>query len=304
MMTTDSMMTETKSPTEEMPEEKEMSKELVIIDPPVITTGPKRSLVRIVPSGRASCPGGGDDVHRTVALLESTDWETAVRGLKQLTGLVKRGARADSVALEAQVQTVCAALARHVRSLRSQVSRQACLAAKETLEALGGKSSAGDAALEQLAGPLLQRTADTNRFLRADAHSALDSLAKKMGAARVASVASGPSGARHHSAVVRCSGARLLAALARRIGAEKFMALPRETRDRALRAAADLLTDGSQDTRTHAKDLFAQLAPAADKLHAALADAVPSTTMRHIAKTIGNIAPPNRFQTESNGITT
>lgn len=191
-----------------------------------------------------------------------------------------------------QAQAVCSALAKHVRSLRSQVSRQACLAARETLEALGGRSAASDAALEQLAAPLLQRTADTNRFLRADAHAALDTLVKKMGPARVAGIASGAAGARHHSAVVRCSSARLLASLIRRIGPEKFMSLPRDARDRVLKAAAELLTDGSQDTRTHAKDIFSQLAPTADRLHAALADAVPASTMRHIAKTIGALAPP------------
>lgn len=179
------------------------------------------------------------------------------------------------------------------------MARHACVAAKEALDSLGGRSAASDAALEQLAAPLLQRTADTNRFLRADAHAALDALSRRMGAARVAGLASGTSGARHHSAVVRCSAARLLASLVRRLGGQRFMALPKEYRDKALKAAAELLTDGSLDTRTHAKDVFSQLAPVASRLHAVLAEVVPPSTMRHVSKTISALAPPPNASNKS-----
>lgn len=103
--------------------------------------------------------------------------------------------------------------------------------------------------LEELVGPLLQRTADTNRFLRSDAHRALDAMSRHCSTGRVVQVLS-LRGVHHHNGIVRCATARLLAGLVTRLGHERFFSLPRDTRDKVLRAGAEMLTEGSLDTRS------------------------------------------------------
>lgn len=62
-----------------------------------------------------------------VSNLESPEWEQSVRGLQGLVRLVRH--HQDTV--EGQLHTICVLLARHIKNLRSQVARAACLTASE-----------------------------------------------------------------------------------------------------------------------------------------------------------------------------
>lgn len=102
--------------------------------------------------------------------------------------------------------------------------------------------------MEELTVPLLQRTADTNKFLRADANAALDQMCLNMTASRAVTVLTAR-GAMHHNAVVRCVTARLFTELVQRLGSNRVFQLPREVRDKILAVGANMLMEGSLETR-------------------------------------------------------
>lgn len=63
--------------------------------------------------------------------------------------------------------------------------------------------------MDEIACPLLQRTADTNRFLRADANAALDIMCEQLPIHRVIPVIT-LRGCGHQNAVVRATAVRIL----------------------------------------------------------------------------------------------
>lgn len=102
--------------------------------------------------------------------------------------------------------------------------------------------------LEEIAVPLLHRTADTNKFLRSDANAALDKMCLNMAPPRVVSILSAK-GVGHHNALVRCTAARLLCSITNRLGTEKIFQLPKDSRDKILLSGANMLTEGNLETR-------------------------------------------------------
>ncbi|XP_015126438.1 uncharacterized protein LOC107048003 [Diachasma alloeum] len=216
-----------------------------------------------------------------ISQLESNDWEITIRGLKSLSTIARQQPnQLDSC----PPGTVGRLLGRHVRNLRSQVARTACLAAGDVF---GSQARCIDQDLDDIAGPLLQRTADTNKFLRADSNSALDRMIEHIPPHKTITVIV-HRGASHQNAVVRAATARLLASVVDRVGADVVMSLPREVRDKLLGAGAKLLGDGNLDARNHAKSMFKRLSRC-DGFRRALTDAVPEATLRHIDKTLRSL---------------
>lgn len=103
-----------------------------------------------------------DAMNHCLDQLDSSSWEDVMDGLKTFVRLIRH--HADYV--EPHVHLFTLAIAKQVKNLRSQVSRAACLASGEFFMT-HAKVLDGDA--EELAAALLNRTADTNKFLRADA---------------------------------------------------------------------------------------------------------------------------------------
>lgn len=68
-----------------------------------------------------------DALHQSLAQMDSNEWETTVQGLQMLSRVIRY--HPDMV--EANMHAVCVALAKHIRNLRSQVSRAACLTVNE-----------------------------------------------------------------------------------------------------------------------------------------------------------------------------
>ncbi|XP_063241608.1 TOG array regulator of axonemal microtubules protein 2 [Bacillus rossius redtenbacheri] len=209
--------------------------------------------------------------------LDSPEWEVAMQGLQTLVRLCRH--HPDTV--QANLHAVLVALGRQVRNLRSQVSRAACQAAGELFLAL---KRALETDLDELVVPLFHRAADTNKFLRADSNAALDRMVETISTGRaIAAICC--KGATHQHALVRTTAARLLAGVVTRLGAERTMSLPRDTRDKVLLTGANLLTEGSLDTRCHAKQMFRVLA-AQHNLVFVMTEVVPPPLMRNIAKTL------------------
>ncbi|XP_072762296.1 uncharacterized protein [Anoplolepis gracilipes] len=211
------------------------------------------------------------------AQLENKDWEITMKGLKSLSQISKQHPEClDTCA----AGTIGRLLGRHIKNLRSQVARAACLAASDVFSS---QIRGIDQDLDDIAGPLLQRTADTNRFLRADSNAALDQMVQHLPPHKTISIVL--RGASHQNAIVRAATARLLSDITDRIGPDHIMILPRDVKDKLLNTGAKLLMDGNLDARNHAKKMFRCLTRC-EGFRKALTDAVPETTLRHIDKTM------------------
>lgn len=167
--------------------------------------------------------------------------EVTVQGLTSLVRLVRHHPAAAS----AHIHALVAALARHIRNLRSQVARAACMVASEMFILL---KRTLEPELEEVAGALFHRVADTNRFIRQDSNAALDAMVDNIPPQKAVPVVL-TKGAAHLNAVTRTSAARLLLRVTERLGPEKVLSLPRDTRDKMLQSGASLLTEGRLETR-------------------------------------------------------
>lgn len=209
------------------------------------------------------------------------DWEVIVNRLQETERLAKdEGARAPAASWRAATRSVAA----HVRSLRSRVARAACSALGSLFEHRG---RALDPELEEASSALLERCADVNRFLRADAISALCRVACGGGCAR-AGVALARRGATHRAGPVRAAAAQALTRLIRHHGAERVLDLSSEPRTFILRAAGELLADASPEARLHAKHLCLVLSED-QRFRQMLKDAMPLTRYRAIEKYVDKL---------------
>lgn len=104
-----------------------------------------------------------DAINHCLDQLDSSSWEDVMDGLKTFVRLIRHHAEY----IDQLVHLFTLAIAKQVKNLRSQVSRAACLASGEFFMT---HAKVLDADAEELAAALLNRTADTNKFLRADAY--------------------------------------------------------------------------------------------------------------------------------------
>lgn len=206
------------------------------------------------------------------------DWEVIVNGLLETERLAADpSARAPAASWRAVARSTSA----HVRSLRSRVARTACTTLGSLFEYRG---RALDTELEEAASALLERCADVNRFLRADAAGALVRLACGSNNARAA-VALARRGAGHRAGPVRAAAAQALARLVRHQGADRALDMPAEPRTVLLRAAGELLGDASAEARAHARHLCLALSEDL-RFRQMLKDAMLPTRYRAIEKLI------------------
>ncbi|XP_053612256.1 uncharacterized protein LOC128676264 [Plodia interpunctella] len=209
------------------------------------------------------------------------DWEVIVNALIETERLASdAAARAPAATWRAATRATAA----HVRSLRSRVARTAC----STLGALfEHRGRALDPELEEAATALLDRCADVNRFLRADAAAALVRLACGSSSARAA-VALCRRGAAHRAGPVRAAAAQALARLVQHAGAGRALALAPEPRTVLLRAAGELLADAHADARVHARHLCLSLA-ADSRFRQMLKEAMLPSRYRAIEKFVDKL---------------
>ena len=102
--------------------------------------------------------------------------------------------------------------------------------------------------MENMVAILLQKTSDTNKFIKADSNRALDMMLDNVSVARAVTAVTGE-GLGHRSSQVRATVARLLAAVVRRLGAVGSLAGQKDITDRLVPAAAQLVREGDLQTR-------------------------------------------------------
>jgi hypothetical protein len=221
-----------------------------------------------------------DAIHTCLAQLDSSSWEDVMEGLTTFVRLIRH----HPEYVDQQIHLLTIAISKHVKNLRSQVSRAACSASAEFFMT---NAKALDADAEELAAALLNRTADTNKFLRGDALRALESMCDALHPSKVILILTFR-GANHQNAAVRCTTAKLLNQLVFRIGCDKVFNLHKEIRDRLILTIANLLMEGSLETRNYTKELFKQLS-----LHShyqkLILDVIPANVYRNIEKALKSI---------------
>lgn len=222
-----------------------------------------------------------DSMHVCLQLLDSPGWEEVMEGLKAFVRLIRH----HSEYVDSQIHLFSIALAKHVKNLRSQVSRAACSAASEFFMT---NSKNLDADAEELAAALLNRTADTNKFLRGDALRALESMCDALHPTKVILILTFR-GATHQNAAVRCTTAQLLNQVVFRIGCDKVFNLHKDIRDRLIITGANLLMEGSLETRNYTKQIFKQLS-IHSHYHKLLLDVIPANVYRNIEKSLKSIS--------------
>ncbi|XP_034473873.1 uncharacterized protein LOC117781228 [Drosophila innubila] len=217
---------------------------------------------------------------KTFDQLDSSNWEVNMTGLKSMVRMI----RYHSDLLDSHMHMTCIQLTRSVRNLRSQVARAACQAATELFTL---KCKSLEVECDDLVCALLHRTADTNRFLRADATRALESMVDHLQAPKVLNILT-TKGAQHQNALVRTTTAKLLFRLVERLGSDRIYAMARESRDKFFMVGANLLLEGSLETRSYAKSLFRALSEHAS-YQRLLLEVIPARTYRNVEKTLRSI---------------
>jgi hypothetical protein len=241
---------------------------------------PKPQVSSVFPSNLRRFDRPKDAIHLCLEQLESSSWEDVMDGLSTFVRLIRH----HPEVVDMNIHAMTVALSKHVRNLRSQVARAACSCASEFF-ITNSKSLEADA--EDLVQALLNRTADTNKFIRADAMKALETMCDAMQPSKVILMLAFR-GASHQNAAVRCSTAKLLNQLIFRIGCDKIFSLHKDIRDRLILTAAHLLMEGSLETRNHTKEIFKQLS-----IHShyqkMLLEVIPANVYRNIEKSLKSI---------------
>lgn len=215
-----------------------------------------------------------------IGQLEDSNWETVMMGLKNFLRLIRH----HPEYIDPHIHVLAGVLAKHVRNLRSQVSRAACQA---TDEFFFTHRKQLETEADDLVTTLLHRTADTNKFLRKDATKALESMCDHLTHQKVIHLLA-TRGATHQNALVRTTTSYLLCRLVANLGSERVYAMNKDCRDRIFLTAAQLLTEGSLETRNYSKQVFRLLSTNL-KYHKLLLEIIPNSLYRHIEKTLKKV---------------
>ncbi|ODM98461.1 hypothetical protein Ocin01_08221 [Orchesella cincta] len=204
--------------------------------------------------------------------VQASDWETNVDGFRQLV----RVARHHPEFIRSDLHNVNMNALRHVMNLRTQVCRSAILFFRELFMNLG-KAMEHDS--ERIAEKLLDKAADTNKFIREDSGKALEALVLNVSPAKALTCLD-LFGTRHRNPAVRSMTARMTNKFIDKLGPDRSLS---EVPERLLPMLCRFLQEGSLDTRMSAKLAFSALmeSPSFD---AQLKRHVPADTLRHVQK--------------------
>ncbi|KAM8834429.1 TOG array regulator of axonemal microtubules protein 1 [Synchiropus picturatus] len=222
------------------------------------TTSLKKNLSDPAELGPVSKP---DQVlTQSLDLLNSDDWEKKIEGLTLLRSL----AQFHSDTLHGRLHDVCLALIQEVKNLRSGVSRVAVCTLGDFYKHL---QKTMDQELEGTVKALLQKTGESNTFIRQDVDAALDCMVEHCTPTRcINALIFGGLG--HLNTVVRRCTAQHLDTLVEKVGAARLLSGGKDLSDKILPAVAKLAQDSSQEPRYYGRRmlLFLSYHPDFDKI--------------------------------------
>jgi len=224
--------------------------------------------------------GATQGLAKAVKLMESSEWEQNVEGLELLASLANQ----HSDVLEQDIKTVRSVLLRSVKNLRSQVSRAACQAAAVVFLHLG-KSMETD--IEKLVKELLQKSAETNKFIRSDSQKALEVMAENLSVFKTISTIMAPFSSSKNVAI-RANIASIVDSVIVRLGAERFMGSSLELQEVIMLDGSKMLTDANVDVRQHGKHMWTELIQHA-KTEQMLKQYVKDPELRNIQKILDGL---------------
>ncbi|XP_068211217.1 TOG array regulator of axonemal microtubules protein 1 isoform X2 [Palaemon carinicauda] len=222
--------------------------------------------------------------------IHSGDWEKEMDGVKDIVRLNEH----HPEILQNDLHNVNLGLLKQAKNLRSQVSRSSIQAFTRLFDNLQ-RSMEPD--VDKITSLLLNRSADTNKFLQLDSNHALDSIVENTSPNKAIPVII-QEGLGHKNPAVRTTTARLLAYQVERLGASRILSGQKDITDRLLPAATKLAQEGSLETRKYAKQLFHMLIRHAS-FDAALKKHVPASEIQNIRKFLDNLTGEERTVHES-----
>ncbi|CAB4065703.1 unnamed protein product [Lepeophtheirus salmonis] len=212
--------------------------------------------------------------------LQSGDWEKEILGLESIVSLVK----SQHEVIKSNITMVVRLVTITVKNLRSQVCRIGVQAFAEMFLHLG-RSMEGES--DKIIPLLLNKSVDTNKFIREDCNIALDTAMENISIYKGLNVLL-ESGVDHKNVVVRINTARIYSNIVRSMGAEKILGSSKEFQALVFERGCTLLADGSSEVRNHAKDAFRELS--SHKNYGTVLDKfVPESQRRYIQKTLDSL---------------
>ncbi|KAM9777582.1 TOG array regulator of axonemal microtubules protein 1 [Neosynchiropus ocellatus] len=185
---------------------------------------------------------------QSLSLLNSDDWEKKIEGLTALRSL----AQFHPDTLQGRLHDVCLALIQEVKNLRSGVSRVAVCTLGDFYKHL---QKTMDQELEGTVKALLQKTGESNTFIRQDVDAALDCMVEHCTPTRcINALIFGGLG--HLNTVVRRCTAQHLDTLVEKVGAARLLSGGKDMSDKILPAVAKLAQDSSQEPRYYGRRML------------------------------------------------
>ncbi|XP_068608387.1 TOG array regulator of axonemal microtubules protein 1 [Brachionichthys hirsutus] len=189
------------------------------------------------------CPCAKPDLvlMQSLDLLNSENWEKKIEGMTLLRSL----ALFHSESLQGRLHDVCLSLIQEVKNLRSGVSRFAVCTLGDLFTHL---NKAMDQELEATVKVLLQKSTESNTFIKHDVNGALACMVQHCTPTRsISALLSG--GLSHINAAVRKCMAQHLVNLVEKVGPIRLLSGGTDLNDRILPAVTKLAQDSSQEAR-------------------------------------------------------
>jgi len=224
--------------------------------------------------------GAKQGFSKAVSLMESVEWEQNIEGLELLVSLANQ----HSNVLEDDIKTTRTVLLKSIKNLRSQVSRAACQAAAVIFLTLG-KSMETD--LEKIVKELLQKSAETNKFIRSDSLRALEVMAENLSVYKIISTIM-TFFSNNKNVVIRANVTKIVDSVIVRLGAERFMGSSVELHELLMVDGSKMLTDANVDVRQHGKHLWGELVQHA-KTEQMLKQYVKDPELRNVQKILDSL---------------